>query len=485
MGSRMSLLFAEHGLSVHFYDPSSANVLSLQQQARDAKLESKLTHHRDYESLCRSLRSPKVFLFSTPHGSVADKTIDSLEPFLAKGDLIMDAGNERWTETERRQARLEKEGIHYIGMGVSGGYQSARRGPSISPGGSKAALDLAFPFLEMIAAKDKDGTPCVAKLGPRGCGHYVKMIHNGIEHGMMTALAEVWALMAQGMGLTFAAIADIFDSWNREGPLADNFLLSIGADICRTKDPHTGRYVLENIRDKVVQDVDGSEGTGVWSCEEAIRLHEPAPTMIMAHLFRLASADAAKREGLNKVFGGEVKPGKLSVDKTGFLKDLKAATYASILASFVQGLHVLAKADAENGWNLNYVDVLQLWRAGCIIRSNRLTDMLRGVYTSPDVQPTNLLAHPTIASDLSKTYPSLKTAVLKGIEADMNVPTLAATLEYYKYSTYTDMPTSFQEAQMDYFGEHMFDLKSEEAGKPVTGKHHFEWKPARGIHEQD
>lgn len=485
MGSRMSLLFAEHGLSVHFYDPSSANVLSLQQQARDAKLESKLTHHRDYESLCRSLRSPKVFLFSTPHGSVADKTIDSLEPFLAKGDLIMDAGNERWTETERRQARLEKEGIHYIGMGVSGGYQSARRGPSISPGGSKAALDLAFPFLEIVAAKDKDGTPCVAKLGPRGCGHYVKMIHNGIEHGMMTALAEVWALMAQGMGLTFAAIADIFDSWNRKGPLADNFLLRIGADICRTKDPHTGRYVLENIRDKVVQDVDGSEGTGVWSCEEAIRLHESAPTMVMAHLFRLASADAAKREGLNRVYGGEVKPGKLSVDKTGFLKDLKAATYASMLASFVQGLHVLAKADAENGWNLNYVDVLQLWRAGCIIRSNRLTDMLRGVYTSPDVQPTNLLAHPAIAADLSKTYLPLKTVVLKGIEADMNLPTLAATLEYYKYSTYTDMPTSFQEAQMDYFGEHMFDLKSEEAGKPVTGKHHFEWKPAKGIHEQD
>lgn len=485
MGGRMSLLFAEHGLDVHFYDPSSDNVSDLQQQARNAKVEDKLTNHADYEALCKALGTPKAFVFSTPHGSVADKTIDGLEPFLAKGDLIMDAGNERWTETERRQKRLEPAGVHYIGMGVSGGYQSARRGPSISPGGSREALDLAFPFLQKVAAKDREGRACVAKLGPRGCGHYVKMIHNGIEHGMMTALTEVWGVMAQGLGMELPEIADVFEEWDREGPMADNFLISIGRDICRTKDPNTGRYVLENIRDKVVQDADDSEGTGVWACEEVMRLHVPAPSLAAAHLFRVASADAAKREVVGKALGGKISPRKLAVDRKVFLGELKDATYAGMLSSYVQGMHVLAKADRENGWNLEYTDVLQLWRAGCIIRSNRLTDMLAGVYRSPGFDKTNLLAHPAIASDLTTTYPGLKSVVLKAIEADLNVPTLGATLEYYKYSGYTDMPTSFQEAQLDYFGEHMYDLKSEGPGEPETGKHHFEWKPARGIHEQE
>lgn len=485
MGGRMSLLFAEHGLDVHFYDPSSETVLALQEQARKVKVEDKVTHHSNYESLCKALGSPKAFVFSTPHGTVADKTIDGLEPFLEKGDLIMDAGNEKWTETERRQKRLEPTGINYIGMGVSGGYQSARRGPSISPGGSKQALDLAFPFLQKVAAKDNEGRACVAKLGPRGCGHYTKMIHNGIEHGMMSALTEAWGLMSQGLGMSFPEIADVFEEWDSDGPMADNFLINIAAAICRTKDPNTGHYVLENIRDKVVQDVDDSEGTGVWTCEEVIRLHVVAPTLTAAHLFRVVSADAAKRERVNKAFEGRVSPKKLAADKKVFLQELKEATYAGILASYVQGMHVLARTDKENGWDLNYHDVLQLWRAGCIIRSNILTDMLASVYRDPKLDKTNLLAHPTIASDLTTTYDSLKSVVLKGVEADLNVPALSATLEYYKYSGYTDMPTSFQEAQLDYFGEHMYDLKSDGPGEPTAGKHHFEWKPARGIYEKE
>lgn len=481
----MSLLFAEHGLDVHLYDPSDKNVSAVQEQARKAKVEDKVTSHPNFESLCKAIGSPKAFVFSTPHGTVADKTIDGLQPFLEKGDLIMDAGNEKWTETERRQERLEPKGINYVGMGVSGGYQSARRGPSISPGGSKHALDLAFPFLQKVAAKDKEGRACVAKLGPRGCGHYTKMVHNGIEHGMMTVLTEAWGLMAQGLGMSFPEIADVFEEWDRNGPMADNFLISIGRDICRTKDPNTGHFVLENIRDKVVQDADDSEGTGVWTCEEAIRLHVPAPTIVAAHLFRVASADAAKREKVNKSFGGTVSPQKLSVDKKVFLQELKEATYSGILSSYIQGMHLLATADKENGWDLNYTHVLQLWRAGCIIRSNVLTDMLASIYRDSKLDKTNLPAHPTIASDMTTTYGSLKTVVLKGVEADHNVPALSAALEYYKYSGYTDMPTSFQEAQLDYFGEHMFDLKRDGPGEPVTGKHHFEWKPARGIHEKE
>lgn len=484
MGGRMSLLFAEHGIDVHFFDPSAPNVEYVKSRAKDYNVADKVTHHADYESLCKALGAPKAFVFSTPHG-IADETIDGLMPYFKKGDLVMDAGNENWLETERRQKRLEPQGVHYIGMGVSGGYQSARRGPSISPGGTKEALDLAFPFLQMVAAKDKNGEPCVAKLGPGGSGHYVKTLHNGIEQGMMGALAEAWGLMAQGLGMEPEEISQVFAAWNREGPLRDNFLVDIGARICTTKDPKTGEYVLAKVKDKVVQDVDESEGTGVWTCGEIARLHVPGPTITASHLFRVASADARKRELVNKALGGKISPKNLEVDKAKFLNDLRDATYAAFLASFVQGLHVVEKASRENGWNLDFINVLQLWRAGCIIRSNQLVDLLVSVYKSPSVDTGNLLAHPLIAGELTKTYPGLKSVVLAGMTADLNVPSLSATLEYCKYSGYTDMPTSFMEAQLDFFGEHMFDLKSEGTGEPVTGRHHFEWKPATGIHERE
>ncbi|MBE3043383.1 hypothetical protein IMZ48_12595 [Candidatus Bathyarchaeota archaeon] len=487
MGGRMCLLFAEHGLDVHSLDPSPSNAEALNKQAHLCNLAHKVTHHTDYASLCRAFSTPKAFVLSVPHGHVVDEVIDGLSPFLEPSDLIMDAGNERWTETERRQRRLEPHGVHYVGMGVSGGYQDARRGPSISPGGTKEALDLAFPFLEKVAAKSPEGQPCVAKLGPGGCGHYVKMIHNGIEHGMLTSLTEAWGIMSQGLGMRNGQIADVLEAWDSKGPLKDNYIVSIGSDICRTMDPKTGRHVLENIRDKVVQDADGTEGTGVWTCEEAIRLHVPAPTLTAAHMFRVASADAASRDIVSGAFQGYIYPGRLlAVDRREFLADLHAATYAGVLASFIQGLNLLAKADAEHGWGLDFTDVLQLWRSGCVIRSNRLSSLLASVYASHVLDKTNLLGHLTVASKFTWTYASLKNVVLRGMEADLNVPALSATLEYYKYSGYTDMPTSFQEAELDYFGEHRFDLKSEgpgepgEPGGPVVGSHHFEWKPAGG-----
>jgi 6-phosphogluconate dehydrogenase len=219
MGGMMSLLFAENGIEVQFYDPSEENVHSLLEHAKEAKVQDKVVHQKDYEELCESLDKPKVFVFSIPHGSVGDKTIDGLRPYLEKGDIIMDASNESWKNTERRQKKLDPDGIHYVGMGVSGGYQSARHGPSISPGGSPEALEQVMPFLEKVAAKDKQGRPCVKKLGPGGCGHYVKMVHNGIEQGMMSTLCEVWFIMNRCLGMEYKEIAKTFDKWNRSGPL--------------------------------------------------------------------------------------------------------------------------------------------------------------------------------------------------------------------------------------------------------------------------
>jgi 6-phosphogluconate dehydrogenase len=487
MGGMMSLLLAELGVEVNFYDPSEEHDHTLLEHAKEAKVEDKIKYRKDYKDLCDNMGSPKVFVFSVPFGSIADKTIDGVRPYLQKGDILLDASNEHWKNTERRQKRLDPDGIHYIGMGVSGGYQSARHGPSISPGGSEEALNLVMPFLEKIAAKDKHGRPCVTKVGPGGSGHYVKMVHNGIEQGLLSTLCEVWGIMSQSMGMEHDEIASIFDSWNKEGPLQSNFLISIGADICGTRDPKDRSYVLDRVKDKVVQDVDETEGTGVWSCEEAVRLHVPCPTIISAHLFRLCSADDARREKVKKGMKGGIPWSEMRLsgkERTKFIKDLQSATYASFLVAFIQGLHIIEKMDAEQKWNIDFAGLLQLWRGGCIIQSDYIVGLLEKVYRQADHGDNDLLDHIEIGGQLKENYPALKRIALKAMEVDAVVPSMSASLEYLKHTGSTDLPTQFMEAQMDYFGAHMFDMKSAEPGKPITGEHHFEWKPAKGIFDE-
>ncbi len=486
MGAMMSLLFAELGIEVNFYDPSADHDQAFLEHAKEAKLEDRIKQCKNYKAICENLGSPKAFVFSIPYGSVADKTIDGLRPYLQKGDVLMDASNEHWQSTERRQKRLHPDGIHYIGMGVSGGYHSARHGPSISPGGSEEALNLVMPFLEKIAARDKQGRPCVTRVGPGGSGHYVKMVHNGIEHGLMSTLCEVWGIMRQAVGMEYDEIASIFDSWNKKGPLENNFLISIGAEICRTRDPKDNSLVLDKVRDKVVQDVDETEGTGIWTCEEAVRLHVPAPTILSAHLLRLASADAAHREKVKDALDGGFKPSKMQLsgqERTDLVKDLQQATYASFLVSFIQGLQIIEKANHEQKWEMDLANLLQLWRGGCIIQSDYIVNLLEKVYRQNDRDDSNLLEHGEIGVPLKENYPALKRIVLRAIEADAPVPSLSASLEYLKYIASSELPTQFMEAQMDYFGAHRFDLKSEEPGKPVAGEHHFEWEAAKGIFE--
>ncbi|KAI3396551.1 hypothetical protein diail_12075 [Diaporthe ilicicola] len=509
MGGMMTLLCAEYGIEVHMFDPSADSVNHILKQAKQAGLDSKTFHQKDYESLCNSLPSdsPKLFILSVPHGSVGDKTIDGLEPYLRKGDIILDASNERWTATERRQERLRPKGVHFVGMGVSGGYQAARHGPSISPGvSSPEAWDAVWPLLTKLAAKDKQGRPCTARLGVGGCGHYVKMVHNGIEHGMMTALCEVWGIMGRSFGWSYEEMAGVLERWNtdKDSPLRDNFLIEIGAEICRTRDPaDTSQFVLANIRDKVVQDVCEEEGTGTWTVEEAARLHVAAPSIAASHMFRVQSAYARRREAAHKAFqaagGTDIAPAaspaqaQTAAGKLKAAAALRDATYASFLLCFVQGMQLIAAADDEHGWGLHYPDVMQLWRGGCIIESDAIIDMLDGIYSNKSgggqeegaLDKHNLLAHPTIARELSATTASLRGLVADAVRLDAHVPALSASLEYLKYSVSADLPTSFQEAQLDFFGNHMYDLKSEGPGEPVKGRHHYEWRPARGLRETE
>lgn len=279
----MALLLASNGIHVSLNDPSEESMARVIANARHDNLDtSLLSTHTSHASLCASLDKPRIILFSLPHGTTGDTVVENLKPHIERGDLIIDASNEHWGNTERRQGKLVSMGVYYVGCGVSGGYQAARRGPSMCPGGEDRALDLAMPLFEIMAAKDRRGRPCTGRCGMGGSGHYVKMVHNGIEHGMMSAQAEAWQIMEKGLGMSFDEIAKVFKQWNEEGELVclafekedgqisgtlillqkDTFLIEIGAEICRQRN-EKGKHVLSDVEDKVVQDIDGSEGTGV------------------------------------------------------------------------------------------------------------------------------------------------------------------------------------------------------------------------------
>ena len=501
MGGGMAQLFAEHGIDVMLEDPNEEAVDDLIKLASKQGFGERIKKTKSYKDLCNALDTPRVFVFSLPH-SVADNVLKDLVPLLSKGDIIIDAGNEHWQSTERRQGYCICRGVRYVGMGVSGGYQAARAGPSMCPGGDDESLDMVMPLLRKVAAKDKNGNPCVGKAGTGGSGHYVKMIHNGIEHGMMSAIAEAWQLMDVGFGMSYDEIGDVFSKWNKEGPLRGTFLVSIGAEICKARDKD-GKQVLRVVEDKVVQDITGEEGTGVWSNEEAIHQHIPAPTLNIAHDLRLASAYRGDRKRAKETLGTEFPPQKLSIpdgQKDKWIKDVEQATYLACLASYIQGINVIEQANRTKQFNINYKEVLQIWRAGCIIQHDYLAEKLEPIFDRYKEKDTmNMLFEPAISSDVKDYLPSLRSIVGLAITNDHIVPALSASLEYLKYQVNTgkiilcsqsrhrlltkcpDLPTQFYEAELDFFGNHMFDKKGEKGtDDPTEGKHHFEWRPSKG-----
>ncbi|KAI5918897.1 6-phosphogluconate dehydrogenase [Camillea tinctor] len=492
MGAMLALLMAERGYEVYFWDPSEKNTSTLTTHSTTLHLTPRIHHSSTPSSLCASLSPPRVLLLSTPHGSAADRCIASLSPHLSPGDLVLDCGNSHWGATERRQHALAAQGVHLLGCGVSGGYQSARAGPSITPGGSAAALDAVMPFLRTLAARDGSGKPCVVRVGPGGSGHYVKMVHNGIEQGMMGAVAEAWLLLKRGLGLGHDEVGGVLRDWNDDGssPLRDCFLVAIGADVERATDESSGgggRHVVSQVRDTVVQDVDEEEGTGVWTCEEAVARHVPAASIVSAHLFRCASADLARRQRNRQSGNGGVSGQSLSVrseEREQFIEALRTTTYFSFLACFVQGLDLIRQKDKDRGWGLDYREILQLWRGGCIIKASHITDLLERMFSRADHDPDDILSNPEVGHELARCFPAAKQVVLRAVEADLFVPVISQTLEYYKYETSTELPTQFMEAQLDYFGQHMFERKDDPVRGPTKGEHHFEWKPAKGSSDE-
>ncbi|KAL4749790.1 hypothetical protein BDW72DRAFT_204456 [Aspergillus terricola var. indicus] len=459
MGSMMAFAFSEIGLDVSVWDVKYDNVQQLLDSAKNTNYSGKIEGFEDVSKFTQSLEGKgerKIFLFSITHGDPADSVLDMIKKDLKNGDIILDGGNENYRRTEARQKICEEIG-------------SARRGPSLSPGGNKEALDLVMPLLELYAGKDaKSGQPCVTRIGPKGSGHFVKMVHNGIEGGMLSALAEAWSLLHYGRGLGYEEIADLFESWNKEGELRNNYLLEIGAELLRVKKTPEGDgkgegvgdggYVLDDVLDKVVQDDDNTEGTPYWSVMESASRHISAPTLATAHFMRIASGNRIERlEVAKQLRLPSPSPIRGMKDIEAFKEHLHSAVYASFLASFCQGLELIARASEDEGWDIDLGKCLQIWRSGCIIRSEGIADILQPA-VSGNKGIKNMKYIDTVAQELHRTFPSLKEIVMAAIDSDHYIPAISATLEYLKYEGGTNLPTKFMEAQMDFFGAHGYNL---------------------------
>ncbi|KAF7790252.1 hypothetical protein EIP86_001204 [Pleurotus ostreatoroseus] len=515
MGSEMAQLFAEAGLKVALFDIKNDNVAkAVEYTNANSKIAGMVEGFTDTEKLMVHMPSPghRLFVFSLPHGDPADIVLDKLRPHLAKGDIVLDGGNEWYENTERRMSQLKHEQrVDWVGMGVSGGYQSARRGPSLSPGGDEDAIKRVMPLLEKVAAKDKEGNPCVARVGPGGSGHYVKMVHNGIEQGMMGAMAEAWGLLRFNAGLELDEIGAIFKGWNDEGNLRNTFLVDIAADICTKRDASVtyndasdnADHILSVVLDKVVQDADDTEGTGTWSVAEAARVHIAAPSMACSHFLRLASADRAARLRISETLQPPAPPASVRTtmhgeEKARFVEDVRLAMHAACIASYVQGLQLVARRSEKEEWGVKLGTCVKIWRAGCIIASEGLGDVVEEVAraydecmdagegqgkeaTSPSLSSV-IPAHPTLSRALTADLPALRRTVLWALERDACVPTLGASLEWVKYVGARILPTMFMEAQLDWFGAHRFERwdgeAAENGGVVKKGSEHYEWRAA-------
>ncbi|KAL4864620.1 hypothetical protein BDV12DRAFT_188791 [Aspergillus spectabilis] len=480
MGSMMAFAFSGLGLDVSVWDIQKDNVDNLLSSTKSITYKEKVEGFYDISKFTKSLEGQgerKIFLFSITHGDPADSVLGMIKKDLKKGDIILDGGNEHYKRTEKRQKECTEIGVSWIGLGVSGGYQSARRGPSLSPGGDKEALDTVMPLLELYAAKDsKTELPCVTRVGPGGSGHFVKMVHNGIEGGMLSAVAEAWSILHFGRGLGYDKIADIFAQWNSEGELRNNFLLEIGAALLQVrKTPEgdgkgegvgKGGYVLDDVLDKVVQDDDNTEGTPYWSVMESAARHVSAPTLATAQYVRVASGNRAERmEVAKKLRIPSPTPIRGMKTFEAFKEHLRRAVYASFLASFCQGLEQIARASEDEGWDIDLEKCIQIWRAGCIIRSEGIADILQPAL-SENRGLKNMKYIDKVAQELRRTYGSLKEIVIAGIDSDHYLPAMSATLEYVKYVGGTTLPTKFMEAQMDFFGAHGYNKPGVEGEDP-------------------
>jgi len=453
MGRMLALNMERNGFCVAGYDLDAAKVAAFAADAAERHLVACPT----LDAFLAALELPRRILMMVPAGKPVDAAIASLKPFLAKGDLLIDGGNTFFMDTERRSQELEAAGIIYIGTGVSGGEQGALWGPAIMPGGQPEAWQLVKPIFEAIAAKAY-GEPCVAYMGPRGAGHYVKMVHNGIEYGDMQLIAEAYDILHRGLGLSNAQLHDIFAGWN-QGEL-ESYLIEITADIFTRYDPETGAAVVDLILDEAQQ-----KGTGKWTSQHALDLRAPTPTINAAVESRILSAYKDERVAAASVLRGP--EAKMAADLESVTPMVRDALYAAKICSYAQGFGLLRAASHEFNYHLNYAEIARIWRGGCIIRARFLNDIRAAFARNPDLP--NLMVDAEFARAMNTHQAALRRVV--ALAAESGIPALAfsSALAYYDAYRSPRLPANLTQAQRDYFGAHTY----RRVDRP--GSFHTEW----------
>ncbi len=459
MGENLALNIERNGFPIAIYNRTHEKVTDF---INDRAKGKQVIGCKEIKEFIETLETPRKIILLVKAGPPVDQTIESLRPFLDDGDIIIDGGNSHYEDTRRREKSLLIDDVYLIGSGVSGGEEGALNGPSLMPGGNKDAYEKIRPIWEAIAAKVDDG-PCVTYLGPDGAGHFVKMVHNGIEYGDMQLIAEVYDVMKRGLGMEAEEIAETFDDWN-EGKL-DSFLIDITAQILTVEDRETGQPLVDLIVDKA-----GQKGTGRWTGQVALELGVPIPTIDAALTGRLLSAMKDERVKASKVLAGPVPIVEDDEEREEFLECLADALYASKVCSYAQGMSLIKAGSDHYEWNINLAECARIWKGGCIIRAELLEEIRKAYANNPKLP--NLLMDKDFGSYIVDVQQSWRHVINFAQNNGIAVPALSASLAYFDMYRAEHLPQNLTQAQRDFFGAHTY----ERSDKPELGFIHTEWE---------
>lgn len=454
MGRSLALNFESKGFSVSLYDVSEERIKEILDHNKGKRLVGTFS----LEELVHSLEKPRKIMLMVQAGQVTDQVIDALIPLLDKKDILIDGGNTYYTDTIRRSQTAAEHGIHFIGTGVSGGEEGALKGPSIMPGGQKEAYELVKPMFEKIAAQ-VNGEPCTTYIGPDGAGHYVKMVHNGIEYGDMQLICEAYSLLVNVLGLNAEELHSVFKEWN-EGEL-DSYLIEITADIFTKVDEETGKPMVD-----VILDTAGQKGTGKWTSKSSLDLGVPLPVITESVFARFLSAMKEERVKASQILSGpEKKP--FTGDKQELIERIRQALYFSKVLSYAQGFSQLKSMSLEMNWNLQYGEIAKIFRGGCIIRAAFLQNITDAF--ERDANLDNLLLDPYFENISRKYQQALREVVALAVEFGIPVPGFSSAISYYDSYRSERLPANLLQAQRDYFGAHTYQRIDKE------GVFHTNW----------
>ncbi|MCR8968738.1 NADP-dependent phosphogluconate dehydrogenase [Facklamia sp. 7083-14-GEN3] len=462
MGRNLALNIESRGYRVAIYNRSRSKTEAAINENKDKNLVASY----DLESFVQSIEKPRRILLMVKAGQATDSTIQSLLPLLDQGDILIDGGNTFFKDTMRRAESLADSGIHFIGMGVSGGEEGALHGPALMPGGPKEAYELVEPILKEIAAKaPSDQEPCVAYMGANGAGHYVKMVHNGIEYGDMQLIAESYAIMDKLLGMTADEIAEVFEEWN-QGEL-NSYLIEITANILKEKDPVSGRPMVEMIVDKA-----GNKGTGKWTSQSALDLGVPLPTITESVYARFISALKEERVKASQIIQGPSHDASnFQNDREKWIEKIRQALYFSKIMSYAQGFAEYRSASQEYQWDLNYSQIARVFRAGCIIRARFLQDISGAFERNKELD--NLLLDNFFTQITNQYQSSVREIISLSVQAGVPVPGFSSAIAYYDSYRSEVLPANLIQAQRDYFGAHTYERVDK------AGSYHFIWNESR------